>query len=243
MILSLGSGFLLFLIQGRQKIAFSFRNPWIKPWWQLSNFPQNVETASRRTLVRCHANIYKLFGGWSQGCHPLLLLLLLILLLLILLLLLLLLRLYYNFYHCHYCYCCWRGRCHPGTSEEKKQQKRLLLACQCMFTYLTNRAAVINNLQIHFQHICSTIIPKWWRHRAPLFHSKVLDVSSNLERRASGWGGWGLQAIRQRKSLTFISDRQISNCCLKQQNLPCETITCDVSNAHISRPLNHKYYN
>ena len=149
MILSLGSGFLLFLIQSRQKIAFSFRNPWIKPWWQLSNFPQNVETASRRTLARCHANIYKLFGGWSQGCHPLLLLLLLLILpLLLLLLLLLLLRLYYNIYHCHYCYCCWRGRCHPGTSEEKKQQKRLLLACQCMFTYLTNRAAVINNLRI-----------------------------------------------------------------------------------------------
>ena len=65
MILLSFSWLVLILIWSRHRLVFSFRNRHLpdSQIWQLSKFPQNIETASGRTLVRRHANIYKLCWG------------------------------------------------------------------------------------------------------------------------------------------------------------------------------------
>ena len=172
---------------------FSFRNR--HPWWQLSKFPQNIETASGRTLVRCHANIYKLFGGLDSGMPP------------------------------------RRWLLWIKTAKLRVAAPFNLPMSRRMFTAFTNHAFV-NILQMSFFAPFRNDLTKMAQLKYPKPYS---TVEFRFRFGEAGW--WGAASYQTKKGFDIHIWQSISNCCLKQQNLRCGTIRCDISSAYISRPL------
>ena len=100
-----------------------------------------------------------------------------------------------------------------------------------MFTAFTN-LAFINILHMSFQWIFWTISAKW-RVQNTLNSTQLFGFRFKF----GDAGGGGAASYQTKKGFDIHIWQSISNCCLKQQNLHCGTIRCDIWSAYISRPL------